>query len=247
MSDLLFLKDIFPFGINENAEKLLYCFYHAGATSEVFRKWAGINNNIAIIPIEISGRGRRFKEPYSKSVSNIADEISDAILKSSGKRQIFIYGHSFGSINAFETVLSLEHKGAEVSRLIVSGRGAPFDKDKSGFSLEMGRDALIDLLYSMGGVDSELLSNEFFREYFMPIIENDLILTESYKYNGEKVKCPITAHCGTNDPETDSIQMSHWKSVTDNSFDEQVFEGGHFFVFDNKDYLNKLISIVSGG
>lgn len=240
-------QHIFPFDVSDDAEKLIYCFYHAGGSSELFRKWIDTNSNIAVVPVELSGRGKRFKDPHSKSILNIADEVSDAILSASRNRQIFLYGHSFGAINAFETALALEYKGAEISHLIVSGRGAPFDNDKSGYRLEMGREALIELLCRMGGMDNELLSNECFTEYFMPIIEGDLSLTESYNYSGQKVKCPITAHCGADDSETDSVQMSHWGSVTTAAFNEHIFEGGHFFVFEHKDYINKLLSIVSGG
>lgn len=235
------LLRLFPFGVDDEAEALLFCFYHAGGNSEQMRKWKEKSKKIAVVPIEIAGHGSRFREPFSKSILEIAEETAEAIMSVASVRPVYIYGHSFGALNAFETACCLEKKNIPISQLIIAGRGAPFDSDKNGFRLEMGRSALVETLRGLGGMNTELFSDERFAEYFLPIIESDLSLIESYSYDGKTVNCSINAHCGIYDTETDQEQMSHWKTVTLSRLNEKLFDGGHFFIYENEEYFNELI------
>lgn len=231
----------FPFGIPGEVEPILYCFHHAGGNANQLRDWAGVNRDVAVIPIEYAGHGARMCEPFADSISGIACDIADAIERNSNGRRIFIYGHSFGALIAFETVKVLEQKGVPVQKLIVAGRGAPYDSDYSNFRTAMGRDALLDELRRLGGMDEEMLLDERFVDYFAPIILSDLALIEQYMYDGTLINCPISAHCSRNDIETSPEQMSHWQTVTHGCFNEKLFEGNHFFVLENTDYLNDLL------
>ncbi len=233
----------FPFGIPGGAEPTLFCFHHAGGNASQLRCWAGVNNGIAVVPVEYAGHGTRMREPYAESIAQIAKEIAKKIVLS-GRKKVYLYGHSFGSLVAFETAKELEKNSFEVQKLIVAGRGAPFDSDLSGYRTSMSRDALIDQLRRLGGMEEEMLLDERFIEYFAPIILGDLKLIEQYLYDEQKINCPIVAHCSDNDPETNFDQMSHWKDVTHRHFTERLFIGNHFFVFEDETYFGELLKEI---
>ena len=236
----------FPFGILGDEEPLLFCFHHAGGNAGQLRKWAGLKCGIGVVPVEYAGHGVRMGEPFANSIREIADEIAIAIANICGSRNIYIYGHSLGTIIAFETVRALENKQINVCKLIVSGRGAPFDKDYSNFRTEMGQDALLNEMRRLGGMDEEMLCDERFMEYFSPIVMHDYSLIERYEYDSGCISSPVSAHCSRNDVETTPEQMSHWETVTKGAFSQKIFDGGHFFVLENENYCSELLLEVLG-
>lgn len=234
----------FPFGIEGDTEPLLFCFHHAGGNAGQLRSWSGIKNGIAVVPVEYAGHGCRMREPSPKGIHEIAEELAKEILNKQKNRKIYIYGHSLGSLIAFETVKFLEENGVEISGLIVAGRGAPFDKDLGSFKSCMGRDALLTEMRRLGGMEECFLQDKSFMDYFAPIILKDYELHERYVYDNACICAPICAHCAREDVDTSPEQMAHWSAVTKDFFEEELFDGGHFFVLESDDYLDTLLMTV---
>lgn len=232
----------FPFTIPGDSEPLLFCFHHAGGNAGQLKRWAGIQDGIAVVPVEYAGHGCRMSEESNLHLQDIAIELAQAIHKESSCRTIYIYGHSLGSMIAFETVKCLETSGCQVGGLVVAGRGAPFEKDLSEFRSWMGRTALIQEMKRLGGMDAELLANEEFMDYFAPVIIKDYAMHESYGYEPARIKAPIIAHCAKRDGVTSPEQMNKWREVTEaGNFTFRLFEGGHFFVLESEHYLSELL------
>ena len=236
----------FPFGIPGTKEPILFCFHHAGGNAGQLRQWAGVKDDVAIVPVEYAGHGCRMDEEFPESIQEIANELAKAIFVNYQNRDVYVYGHSLGTLIAFETVKVLERLGVRVNRLIVAGRGAPFDAELIDFKSHMGVEALIEEMRRVGGMEEELLQDKRFMEFFSPIILHDYWLHERYEYDGSHIAAPISAHCANGDADTNLEQMSQWQQVTSGSFDKRGFEGGHFFVLESEEYLSILISEVKG-
>ncbi|HNZ99586.1 alpha/beta fold hydrolase [Ruminococcus sp.] len=234
----------FPFGIPVGRGPLLFCFHHAGGNAGQLRSWSGIRSGISVVPVEYAGHGCRMKERFSEDICDIAAELAGEIAKAAEGRRIYIYGHSLGTLIAFETVRILELQGTDVQGLVVAGRGAPFDRDLGGFHSSMGREALIEEMKRLGGMDECFLGDKSFMDYFSPIILSDYRLFERYSYDGGRISAPVCAHCAVDDVDTSPEQMLHWEQVTDSWFEEKTFEGGHFFVLEMEDYKDILLEEV---
>ena len=234
----------FPFCISGEKEPLLFCFHHAGGNAGQLRSWAGVTKGISVVPVEYAGHGCRMREKFDCGICDIAKELAKEIAEKAGDRKIFIYGHSLGSLIAYKTVKLLEMMNVEISGLIVAGRGAPFDKDFSCFRSCMGREALLDEMRRLGGMDETFLNDKGFMDYFAPIILNDYAIHEQYEFDNSCVCAPICAHCARNDVDTSPEQMANWAEVTNNYFEEKTFDGGHFFVLELDDYFDTLLKTV---
>lgn len=62
-------EDVMGDGIN------LICIPHAGGSAVVYMKWKKfLNNNVRLHPIELSGRGSRYLEPFYITIEDAALE-----------------------------------------------------------------------------------------------------------------------------------------------------------------------------
>ena len=94
------INSCFPFRIPGTHEPLLFCFHHAGGKAGQLRSWSGVQNEIAVVPVEYAGHGCRMRERFNQTIQEIAQEIAQAISRECQFRKVYIYGHSLGSLFA---------------------------------------------------------------------------------------------------------------------------------------------------
>lgn len=90
----------------------MVCFYHAGSMAASMRSFSAALDKVtgatAVNPcwVELPGRGVRVNEPLCNSVFETAPAIARAVvvglLKNDLFRPFFIFGHSYGTLHAFE-------------------------------------------------------------------------------------------------------------------------------------------------
>ncbi len=221
---------------------ILLCFHHAGGSALIFRPWTKYDLSFDIVPVEISGRGTRSGEKIAGSVNEAAEDSASAIAEVFGDRNIYIYGHSLGSVIAFETANRLSDMGIEVQRLFAAGRAAPDHPEPSPYRCSMGLDALKAELKRIGATPEEVLEDRYFNENLLPVIYSDYKISEEYAYSGTAVRYPITALCGSEDTDADMSLMKGWGDMTDSDFSIYEFPGGHFFPYQD----SKVLKTISG-
>ena len=225
----------FPYGLKCSEKPYrLFCFHHAGGGVVIFKNWLGFSSHVEVIPVEIPGHSSRHDEECVTDFGDVVRESAAAIAAAADPRPIYLYGHSLGAVIAFETALVLKKKyGISVKKLFVAGRQAPMDEDVTGYRLEMGTGKLYEELISMGMTTREDVEDETFRKFFQPVLISDYKLNENYRYNGEKLKCPIVALCGDEDHTAPREVMARWEKVTEKGFSEYEFHGSHFFPYNS--------------
>ncbi|MGE5458714.1 MAG: thioesterase II family protein, partial [Methanococcaceae archaeon] len=83
--------------VRPTANKKLFCFPFAGNGASIYLRWAErISDNIEVCPIELPGRGRRFRDPLLHRFSDVIESLSEAILPHLNKPFAF-FGHSMGA------------------------------------------------------------------------------------------------------------------------------------------------------
>lgn len=79
----------------------LYCLPYAGGSKYVYNDWIRIYSEAAeIIPIEYSGHGERYGEPFYRSADEAAEDIAEMIMSDKPERYA-LYGHSLGGTLGF--------------------------------------------------------------------------------------------------------------------------------------------------
>lgn len=152
----------------------------------------------------------------------VLDTIADAPL--------VLYGHSLGSLVAFETARALERRSRAPLGLIVSGRRAPSIRPPQGREIATDDDSMISFLRRLGGIDPALLSNPDILELVLPVLRSDSRLANSYVPEpGATVHCPLTVLNGDTDPQATSAEAAAWHAHTTGDFVVHEVAGGHFF------------------
>src|SRR5262245_9466652 len=123
--------------IRSAAATVVYCLPCAGAAASIYRAWReSAPPRLEIVPVELPGRGRRFREAAFTEVAPLLAELAPQIERDAGERPTAVFGHSMGAVIAFELARAL---GPRVRRLFVSGSSAPhlrIVKERSSLSDE---------------------------------------------------------------------------------------------------------------
>jgi surfactin synthase thioesterase subunit len=209
----------------------LVCFPHAGGSASFyFPVSRSLAPSVEILAVQYPGRqDRRHERPLEK-ITELADEIHDA-LRAMGDARLAFFGHSMGATIAFEVARRCEQDAGEPPvALIASARRAP--SLSAGTSVHLLDDeGIIAELKRLNGTNTALFSDDELLRTALPAIRSDYKAIESYTCPADTVlRCPITVLVGDSDPMTSVVQASAWRKHTAGDFELRIFPGGHFYV-----------------
>ncbi|WP_236792304.1 thioesterase II family protein [Amycolatopsis sp. GM8] len=204
------------------------CFPHAGGAASFFRVLGKVlEGQVRVLAVQYPGRHDRGQEPPVADLRELAARIVPAV---SGARQdgpLAFFGHSMGSIVAFETALRCLH---EPDVLFASGGRAPALPRVGRAVLESDR-SLLDEVLALGGTSPEVLADDDLRAMLLPVIRADYRAIQSYVYTpGDRLGCAVTAMVGDSDPRVEVGQAGRWRDYTTGRFELEVFPGDHFYL-----------------
>jgi medium-chain acyl-[acyl-carrier-protein] hydrolase len=208
----------------------LVCLPHAGAGAASFNRWLGLfPPTIAAVRVQLPGREDVAAEPPLRRVRDAVDALLPQIRRLVDTR-VALYGHSMGALVAFELARALSAAGAGPVHLFISGRRAPHRSARRAPIHHLPDDAFVAELEARGGTGGLAGRNPALLRYALRLIKADLELCEEYAYHpGPRLRCPITAFYGTEDPVVDMDEVEAWKVETDATFAIHAFSGDHFF------------------
>jgi azi33 len=100
----------------------------------------------------------------------------------------------------------------------------------------------VQVLRDYGSAPEEILRNDELLDLLMPMTRADFAMIEGYRnVPGPPLACPISAWCGTDDPEVTPTSMCDWASETTEGLELFVRRGGHFFVTDVSQEIAKAV------
>lgn len=220
---------------------------HAGGSAASYLSWKKhFNEEIDLIPLEMRGKGRRFNEPMYKNMEEAIDDLSNftsGLIKDS---EYALFGHSMGTVLAYELSKKLITMGFNAPKhVFFSGKNAPnFNANIVDYHLP--DDQFIDEMDSLGGIDKKLFENTEIRKIFLPILRNDIMITEDYNFveDGFKLNCDISILFGSKDKLTHSEGLEHWRNITSKNCSFYEFDDGHFFTNKYTKEISDLIKRV---
>lgn len=226
----------------------LFCFAHAGGSASVYLPWAPkISSKVELVPVEYPGRGLRAQEPLCHSIDEMVDSVYQTIVHKLDKEEDYIfYGHSMGSLVAYELAYKLIDNGYKTAlHLILSGGKAPQKRIKRqndySLPLEMFEDYVLQ--YGEKHTD-EIFKDEELKDYFVPIIRSDIEIVDKYIYQKPNylLDSNLSILIGEDDESTKWDDIKDWNYVTKGECQFYYFKGGHFFI---QEFSNQVINEVN--
>lgn len=220
--------------LSEDGYKLI-CIHHAGGGASTFINWQeNIRGNAEVIPIQLPGHENLIRYPFVQSVDEAVSKICDAVKDYIKSNNYSVFGHSMGGIIAFELAKRLESEGIYPDKCFISA--TKIEKDECLFNTEdMDDEKFSERVFAYGGIDEscELFQYPEYRALYMKIFRADFSIIDKYKYDGIKLRCPIEAFCGKDDPMENIEDMHSWEQYTESEVGYTLFDGGHFYFNEN--------------
>ncbi|MFE2050906.1 thioesterase II family protein [Streptomyces sp. NPDC059459] len=220
----------------DTARQRLFVFPHAGAGASTYRLAAHLPPSIEVCTLQLPGRESRFAEPALTSLDEAVTTLAPIVADHTDLPYAF-FGHSMGSLIAFETARRLRALGGRLpGHLFLSGMRAPGLPDRDP------RHALPDdeLLATaeFAGLDAEL------RELLLPVLRADLTLCETYAFRAETpLPCALTVLAGSDDDSVTEAELAGWREHTSADFDVHLFPGApHLYVRSAEPQLAEIIA-----
>jgi surfactin synthase thioesterase subunit len=221
-----------PLRRNPAARFRLIIFPCAGASAYSYGTWAAdLPPLIEAWVLQMPGRGERFRELSMTDLGELTRRISDNIGFLTDLPYA-LFGHSLGSLVAFETTRELRRRGfVPPVHLFAAGRAAPQVPDLDRPLHGLPDEELLVEIGKLGGIPEEVRSEPDLMELILPPLRADLYLHETYIYKeAPPLACPIFALGGVGDTEVPEHELSAWSVQTSSTFQMRMFAGGHFFV-----------------
>ncbi|MFF7239081.1 alpha/beta fold hydrolase [Streptomyces collinus] len=219
----------------EMAAPWLFCFHHAGAGVSSFARWQrDLGDAAEVVPVLLPGRGPRSREPRITDAAELMGELQELILPLLD-RPYLLYGHSLGGLVAHALTLALEKDGLHPpARLVVGAVPPPHLRNLLVRSADLADRQLLELLVDLDAIPAEAAGRDvaLWRRRVVPALRDDLRLAESLcrAGAGTRLRTPLTALAGRDDPISPLADMAEWADYTDAGFRLQTLPGGHFFV-----------------
>ena len=165
------------------------------------------------------------------SVAEIVEGLHAEAGPRLGEAPYAIFGHSMGTLLAFEWARRIAQDGmAAPRRLFVSGRNAPQVLFSHRGLHRLADEAFVaELQARYGGVPTGLLEDAELREVFLPILRADLAVVEGYEFKGGGLGCPVRGFAGVDDQSVSEAGLKAWGEVTSGEFSQRRFSGDHFY------------------
>jgi medium-chain acyl-[acyl-carrier-protein] hydrolase len=222
----------------------LICFPYAGAGPSAFRHWIGLlPKSIDIVCALLPGRGLRMHESPSTDVAYVTRGLCDGIAAYLDRPFAF-FGHSLGSMFAFEVSRELRRRGMpQPAYAFFSGRRAPHLLNDEEHIHALPDAQFKQKLAEFNGTPHEILENEELMTLLLPILRADIGMSETYQYSEDRpLEFPIAALGGLQDADLSRDQLQAWARHTTAAFSLHMFPGDHFFVNSACDLLLRLIA-----
>jgi surfactin synthase thioesterase subunit len=209
----------------------LLCFAHAGGGSSFFQPWRqAFGDDVEICPIVLPGREIRLGERRYNRLEDLMEPMLDGLMPFLDV-PYGVFGHSLGSIIAFEFARKAAARGRKPELLAVSGRRAPHLRARRSPRYQLDDANLLAVVAEFGGTAAAVLEDRELMKLFLPILRDDFAMNETYApLPGRPLSCDIVAVTGDADKEVREEELVAWREVTTGAFEHHVLAGGHFYM-----------------
>lgn len=215
----------------------LICIPYAGGNSSFFYSWKKEFDFLEVTPIELNGRGEYVKESLNDNLNDAVEDLFIKLKKHSDGNDYAIFGHSMGSLLAYELYYKLVENNLKTPKhIFFSGKKAPHLISSLPPIHNLHLDKFIKKIKEIGGTPDAIFEHSDLLDFFIPILRADFKIVETYKYMEKNIKigCPVSVIGGLSDQVARPEELIQWTELCANECNIQFFEGGHFFIEEKK-------------
>ncbi len=192
------------------------------------------------VVLEYAGRGTRMGEELLTSIEEVITDLFPKVVQEiKSKEPYIIYGHSMGSMIAYQICRKLEKLGLQLPvKLIINGvKGPKYCKEKIVSNLPNRE--FWEEITKLGGIPKEIGNDPELIDFFAPILKADYKCVEGYTYDEttEQISIPIDVFYGSEEDIT-AQEIAGWKEVTTEEVVITELAGNHFFIFEHPLYFD---------
>ncbi|MFA0963579.1 thioesterase II family protein [Roseivirga sp. BDSF3-8] len=221
----------------------VFCIPFAGGSAYSFSAWKNVTpRGLEFKGLELPGHGKRIREPLLTHYEDMVDDLLDQIEIPIDMPYV-IYGHSLGAMLAYHVVQRLQERGYKLPMyLVVSGRRGPSVELTNRSKYQLPQKEFYNMLKRENGAPREVLEDPEMMTYFEPILRADYKASETYEHpDMPMLRVPILAMAG-DDEEATLTEVKAWQAETSTPIVVKQFPGHHFFIFENKEKVMRLMA-----
>ncbi len=211
----------------------LFCFPYAGGGAATYRLWpAALPTWVELVAVQLPGTESRVREAPLQAIQRMVDEFAPLIAARSDLPFAF-FGHSLGSILAFEVARALRRAGSRMPELLlVSGRRPPRVPDRHSPLRHLSDDDLVAQISTRyGGIRHEVFQHPELMALLLPGLRASITALETHEFVDEApLQCPVFAFGGASDPMAPPPDIEAWRAETAGPFTSRIFPGEHFYL-----------------
>ncbi|WP_278264555.1 alpha/beta fold hydrolase [Nocardia sp. AG03] len=218
---------------------------HAGGGASSYRPFSkALSENFDVVLLQYPGRQDRAAEPAKGSIAELArgafDEYARTPFAATGA-PLTVFGHSMGTMVAFEFTRLAEAAGLPVRLLGVSGAVAPWQvADMPNHPTD--DDELLEHMAGLEGTGADVLGNRDLMRMALPALKADYAAFDAYVCGKDvTVGAPILALGGSDDEFVSIGDLYSWQQHTEHPLEVSMFDGGHFYLHDHVGDIAELL------
>ncbi|HEY4169929.1 MAG TPA: alpha/beta fold hydrolase [Reyranella sp.] len=221
----------------------LICLPHAGGGASGFHPFAALlPRDIEMLTVQLPGRESRLSEPPFRRMAPLIDALTDAIAPLLD-RPYALFGHSMGALIAYELSRAFERERLALPRTtIVSGRRAPTVPNTEAPLHRLPDDQFVEALVARYDAIPKVIRDEpELMALFMPVLKADFEVFETHDHaESPPLECALAIYGGRDDPQT--RQMEGWADLYAGPCRTRLFDGGHFYLADQRRALAEALA-----
>ncbi|HWL15408.1 MAG TPA: alpha/beta fold hydrolase [Opitutus sp.] len=218
-----------------HADLRLFVFPHAGSGASAYHFLARAckNDPVEVNLIQYPGREMRLREPPCEDMDAMVASLDDDLRDLLAGRPFAFFGHSMGSLVAFELTRRLAAAGRPLpQQLFLSGRQAP---QCPALNLPVDSMSDAEFLDAVGrrynALPAELMSNPEILSLLLPSLRADFKLMAGHRHRpAAPLGVKLTLLNGVDDPWVNQESIAAWQAQSELPIESHWLPGGHFYL-----------------
>jgi surfactin synthase thioesterase subunit len=229
-------------GLRPAGDLRLLFFPFAGGGASAFSAWQScFPASIETYSLQYPGRESRWGDATFGTLNDLVVALADELIPHVAPPFAFL-GHSLGGLVAFELTRLLRQRGWTLPTHLFLAAVRPPRLQPRGQIHKFSDERFLKELRTYNGLPKEILENREFLDLLLPMIRDDFRLYEQHvSIPGEPLPVPITVLAGLQDEKARPSDMLGWSSETSAAFHTHFLPGRHFFLFDSRAEIARVL------
>lgn len=235
---------------NKYNDVLLIAFPFSGATAQSFVGWRQyIPDSVDFSAVQYPGRGHLIHEKPLFDLEQLLSNLYQPLLAAIREYKYVIwYGHSLGGLVAYELIkkYSIDRINLPTMKLVIGACPSPELIGKKPHLHTLSNDKFWEKIKQYGGTPESIIDDKDFKALFLPILKADFTMYESYKFRDKEsiLNLPLVVIGGDDDHVVSYDELTGWKNLTNNLYQQFHVEGDHFFLnYNSTALISKIIGL----